>query len=175
MYFYPVGPFKIDKKSNGLVRATTEYLNTFWDTIDEEYDNLSQACGCYIFATRASKGITPWYIGKAEKQSFIQECFQPHKINHYNEAIAKKAVTPLLFLLPKSTNNGNYSKPSNNGHQDINILETMLIGKAIEKNSNILNIKGTKIFREMVVPGILNSPQGKPDVSVQAFKQTLGV
>ncbi|MBW1745889.1 MAG: hypothetical protein JRJ25_06070 [Deltaproteobacteria bacterium] len=175
MYFYPYGPFKIDKKSNGLIQATNEHFKNFWKAIDEEYTSLSQACGCYIFATKAGKGITPWYIGKAEKQPFAKECFQPHKINHYNEAIAHKAVTPLLFLLPKSTENDNYSKPSVNGHQDVSILETMLIGIAIEKNPSLLNIKGTKIFKEMVVPGVLNSPQGKPDITVLALKQALGV
>ena len=175
MYFYPVGPFVIEKKTNGLIQATTEKLKEFWENVDEEYGNLSKSCGCYVFATRAGKGITPWYIGKAEKQSFAKECFQPHKINHYNDAIAKKAVTPLLILLPKSTDNGNYSKPSSNGHNDIGILENMLIGIAIKKNPNILNIKGTKIFREMVIPGILNSPQGKPDKNVICFKQALGV
>lgn len=55
------------------------------------------------------------------------------------------------------------------------MLENMLIGIAIKKNSHLLNIKGTKIIREMVVPGIINSTQGKPDNAVQAFKQAMGV
>lgn len=175
MYFYPAGPFILEKKTNGLINATNVYLNNFWDAIDEEYYNLSMACGCYIFATRAGKGVTPWYIGKAEKQSFSQECFQPHKINHYNDAIANKAVTPVLFLLPKSTYNDNYARLSINGSQDICTLEAMLIATAIKKNQSLLNIKGTKLYKEMVVPGILNSPQGKPDNTVQLFKKMMGV
>lgn len=84
MFFYPHGPFIISKKSNGLILATAEYLKQFWEEIDEEYPGLSCACGCYVFATRAGKGVIPWYVGKTEKQSFAKECFYSHKINHYN-------------------------------------------------------------------------------------------
>ncbi|WP_136732676.1 hypothetical protein [Xanthomonas euvesicatoria] len=116
-----------------------------------------------------------WYVGVAEKQSFKQECFALHKITQYNEALAEIAGTPSLIFLPKMTPSGYFSKPTSRGHSDIRALESMLIGSALTKNPNLRNVKGTKLLREMDVPGFLNPRPGQARaLMVQAFKRAIG-
>jgi hypothetical protein len=43
--------------------------------------------------------------------------FAPHKITIYNEALASKKGTPLLFLVAKRTKQDKFVKPSKNRHQ----------------------------------------------------------
>jgi hypothetical protein len=68
-----------------------------------------------------------------------------------------------------------FSSPSQNGHRDIDFLETMLIGMALEKNKNLLNIKKTALLREMEVPGVINSPQARPTSNETDLRNTLGL
>lgn len=44
----------------------------------------------------------------------------------------------------------------------INFLETYLIGLALRANKNLLNKSDTKLYREVVFPGFLNSFPGSP-------------
>ena len=63
------GPFRIAKQKNGHVNKGRDSMHTFWAKVQEEDESLPSACGCYIFAIKAGKGIRPWYVGIAEKQS----------------------------------------------------------------------------------------------------------
>jgi hypothetical protein len=81
---------------------------------------------------------------------------------------------PLLFLIPRLTGKGEkFSKPSKNGHRDIGFLETLLIGMALKENGKLLNIKQTRLPREMKVPGVINSPQARPTSEVSALRNAL--
>lgn len=176
MHFYPYPFLEIPRKKNGFVEGQRKELNRFWETVDEQIKaGLSNAVGCYIFAIRAGKGALPWYIGKAEKQSFQKECFTTHKLYHYNNIIADRKGTPLLLLLPKLTTKGRLAKPSSRGHRDIDFLEKILLSACIQRNPNLSNIKDTKLLREIVVHGFLNNPKGKCSESVSGFKTLLGV
>lgn len=148
----------------------------FWKKVDSTYyEDASAGVGCYIFSIRAGKGALPWYVGMAEKQSFKKECFTPHKLNHYNYAIANKKGTPLITIIPRYTPNYKLCTPNGAGYNDIRKLETMLIAQCITRNQALLNIRDTKILREMVLPGFINNPQGKPKKEVVDFKCLLGV
>ena len=62
-----------------------------------------------------AKTLERWdagYVGMT-KGSFRQECFQPTKINHYNDALGRfSKAHPVLFLLPKLTASGKaFAKP----------------------------------------------------------------
>jgi hypothetical protein len=175
VYFDIYGPFKIEKQSHGkLIDNTNDAKKHFWDKVEKYTKSLKNACGCYIFCIRAAKGFKPIYVGLAQKQTFEKECFTPSKINIYNEAVAAGKGTPILFLITKLTNKGNkFAKPSKNGHSDIKTLETLLIGTALEKNPALMNIKKTKHWKEMVVPGLLNPPQGPPSKDTKAFKKAM--
>ena len=175
MNFYPYGPFKIPKSNKGLISTDKDEQKSFWESIESNEEGLSYGIGCYIFAIKAAKGALPWYVGIAEKTSFTKECFTAHKIVHYNNAIAARKGTPLLILIPKFTNKDRFSKCSSNGHKDIQFLENILIGIAFRRNPNLMNIKDTKILREMVVPGIINSRKGSPSKERSELQRILGI
>ena len=175
MQFFPFSPLRIKKTKNGLVAADKDSIGDFWDRVATELEHdLADAVGCYIFSIRAGKGVKPWYVGLAARQSFRKECFTAHKLNHYNTAIAGRKGTPMLTLIPKYTRAGRYAKPRQSGHRDIQFLETMLIGTCVRRNSCLLNVRDTKLLREMVVPGLLNNPKGRDYDSVTKFKGLLG-
>jgi len=175
MKFYPYPAVAIPKQSNGLITRDKHEIKSFWEEVEDEDEGLSSSIGIYIFSIRAGRGILPWYVGKAEKCGFIGECFQPHKITHFDNCIASRKGTPLLTLIPKFTNNDRFTKPNGKIHHDISSLEKMLIGSCLQKNKELVNARDTKLFKEMIVHGYLNTPQGGISKSVKEFKKIIGV
>lgn len=176
MNFFPHSSIDIPRHENGLIAADKESLGVFWSRVDIEIqESLSSGIGCYIFSIRAGKGILPWYVGLAEKQSFRKECFAAHKLNHYNMAVAGRKGTPLLTLIAKYTPGQKLVFPNGSEHRDIQFLETMLISTCLRRNSELFNIRDTKLLREMTVPGLINTPQGKAHTSVTDFRELIGV
>lgn len=175
MNFFPYEPIEVPRAENGLVAGDSGTLREFWEDADSRIAaDISRAVGCYIFSIRAGRGSLPWYVGCAEKQQFRNECFTNHKLNHYNNAIAGRKGTPLLTLVPKLTPRDQFAKPSSNGHRDVQLLENLLISACIQRNSDIFNIKDTKLLREMSVPGLINNSRGKDPASVNEFRKLLG-
>lgn len=178
--FRPYGPFVIPRE-NGLI----DHINLqerFWEKIGKYYPGLSNACGCYIFALSPSGGsaITPWYVGKARKSSFSQECFSHHKLTLFNSAIAKyEKVTAYLFLLARVANNRKLSAPSGtkNGHRDISVLEKRLIQEALRVNRDIKNTAHAEALRGILIPGLDsgNGRMGPPLKEVRALKKLLQI
>lgn len=167
------GPFELTKQKNGLVDKNKNAKTAFWKKVQTDYKSLPYACGCYLFAIRAAKGIKPWYVGLAAKQTFENECFAPHKITIYNEALASKKGTPLLFFIAKRTKQDKFVKPSKNRHQSSEYLETIMIGAVLEKNPDLMNIKKTSFLRELCVPCLINTPKGKPTGAEKEFKRAI--
>ena len=175
MNFYPHTAIEIPRRAGGLIAADKESLAYFWDRVDAELDDgLSGAIGCYIFSVRAGKGVLPWYVGLAVKQSFRKECFTTHKLVHYNNVVSERKGTPLLTLVSKYTPGGKLLNPTGNSHRDIEFLESLLISNCLARNPDLYNKRDTKLLREMVVPGLLNTPQGKAAASVSSFKDLVG-
>jgi hypothetical protein len=168
------GPFELDRSRNGLIAASANDRRDFWGWVDEHVPGLSGACGCYVFAIQASRGTLPWYVGKAERQSFSRECLTSHKINHFNNAIAGRRGKPILVFLPQLTKKGNFRKPTTTTRRAISELESFLIGMAISRNPKILNTKGTRMLRELTVEGFLNSDRGKSGISARTLRGILG-
>jgi hypothetical protein len=172
MRFDVYGGFEIRRKSNRFGVFDKE----FWARVSTETPGLPGACGCYIFAIKNGSNIVAWYVGKTEKLTFQKECFQATKINYYNEILIEHNGAPLLFLLPRlTTAMKKFSKPTKAGYRDVEELETILIGMALERNPNIYNVRKTKLLREIIVPGVMNSPQAKPTRSQQDLKNALGL
>lgn len=166
------GAWEIPRK-NGIINNSNEMKKIFWEDIEEDTKGLSGACGCYVFSLQNR----PWYVGMASKQPFVKECFAAHKINLYNQALSeyKKAV-PYLYFLTKNTPSGNFAQPSKNGHKDIEFLESMLIGQGVNRNPELLNIKGTKMLRELNVPGIINTKKGQARaLAVQELRKIFNI
>ncbi|MBL0175140.1 MAG: hypothetical protein IPP94_07740 [Ignavibacteria bacterium] len=93
-----------------------------------------------------------------------------------DEAISTGCGDAYLLLLARQTPKGKFSKPGKNGIRDVEDLELLLIGAALERNDNLLNKQATKIVREAIVPGFLNSPKGAGNrKSVKQFKKIMGI
>lgn len=161
-------------RKNGIIDSSNDAKKKFWEEVDSWNEGLSSACGCYVFVLQNK----PWYVGMASKQSFSRECFAHQKINIYNTALREysKAVPYLYLIARKTPNSNNFCLPGKNGHQDIEFLEKMLIGLGISRNPNLSNIKGTKLLKELNVPGIINTKKGQgSSKAVQEIKSVLGI
>lgn len=170
------GPFKLKKGKNGLIDGHDKIrISAFWDNVRKDDPGLSFACGCYLFAINAAKGVKPWYVGCTGGQNFEHECFTSHKLNIYNQAIANRKCTPVLFFIAERTKNGKFVKPrkGKQKHSANNYLESLLIGASIDKNPQLKNIQKTKYLKNMCVPGFLNSPQRRPMKSESELKKAL--
>jgi len=174
MEYYPYGQFVIPKTAKNRIDTSKAAMSAFWATVEKEKKGLPEAVGCYVFSIRAGRGLLPWYVGLAEKQSFHKECFTIHKLVHYNNTIAARKGTPVLTLVPKFTSTGRFAKRGKNGHSDIQFLEKMLIGLAVRRNVNLVNIKHTNLLKKMIVPGVLNTPRGRKKQPVEDFKSLMG-
>ena len=174
MNFFPYIPLEIPKNPNGLIANDKESLKRYWQQVEDMEEGLSSAIGIYIFGIRAGRGVVPWYVGKASAQGFYKECFQHHKLTHYNNCIAARKGTPVLTLIAKFTQRGYFAAANRNGHKDIMALEAMLIGTCLQRNKKLMNARDTKLFKEMVVPGFLNSPKGRDGQNVKSFKALIG-
>lgn len=178
-YEYSIhGPYKIKRhkghKNKKRVEHTKEAKKKFWADIEKHVPDLPTACGCYLFAIETAKAIKPWYVGLTKK-GFQKECFGRHKIIIYNDVLSDYGSgTPILFFIAKRTKErGDFAKPSKNGRKDIEYLETMLIGTAIEKNPALMNIMKTKYLKNMRVPGLINTPPGKQSNPERKFKMAI--
>lgn len=160
MKFEPHGPFKLPR-SDGEIDVTRK--KEFWANVEEDTPSLPEAVGCYIFALKAAKGYTPWYVGMTRKRSFKGETWQPHKLLGYGKVIRAHKGTPMLFLISKLTPKDKFVRPSKRRGSggSISALEEMLIGVCLQRNKELLNKKTTKFINELRVPGFVNESPGK--------------
>ncbi len=172
MKFEIYGPFELpkdtDKNSRDFIDLGKEAINKFWSEIEEEVQGLKDACGCYIFVVNNK----PYYVGKAEKQTFKDECFTDNKEKHYRKAskTIKKGSPRLYFIAKKTEGRDRFAKPSKRGHRDIEFLENFFIALAVERNINLTNSKNTRFIRNIIVPGFLNTGKGQPKEAHQNLK-----
>lgn len=157
MEFKTFGPYILPRKNKNILINSAEERREFTELVEKDAPELTLACGCYIFCIQSPRGSLPWYIGKAEKQSFAKECLSPHKILNYNSITATRKGIPVLYFLAQVTPKGKFRKPTVGKRPAIGALEEMLIGMAIARNGDLLNIKGTKMLRELKIHGIFNS------------------
>jgi len=175
MKFSVHGPFEIPR-INGIVDNSAASKKSFWESVEKKCSGLSAACGCYVFVVKARRGALPWYVGRTTRQSFKGEAFGAHQIIHYNHAlVGKVGVKAQLFFLAKETPTGRFAKSSGNSHDDIEFLETLMFGIGLNRNHQLRNAKNTAFLKNLVVPGVLNSPQRPPTKSERALKVSLGL
>ena len=172
------GPFEVPKSKapNGqrTLVLQARRIRNFWMEVDSRVVGLSEARGCYIFAIRAGKGITPWYVGQSTT-GFKNECFQPQKREAYQNAYNEvRKGTPVLVLVARLTTGGMLSKAIL-GEQEANFVETQLILRAWSANRRLKNVSGLGLARRLKVPGMLNSGPGAPSDGAQLLRRTLGI
>lgn len=170
MKFKVFGPFPIAFDDSGNIPRS---LKSFWkEMVDKKHPGLSGAKGCYVFGikTSGSDRTLPWYIGKTNNQTFMAECFKPHQRNHYSRAINEyRRAKPNLYLIASLTSSGQFS--TKNSHQLITFVEEYLIGFGLWANKKLLNKRDTKLYREITIPGILNSEKGSIGTAATQLKR----
>lgn len=164
MEFQPYGPLELGRDDNGLLLLDCDMRAAIWEAADEIDAGLSGACGCYVFAVKAGPVPKPWYVGKAERQSFRQECLTPDKVTKYNSVLKISGRgRPFLYLYGRiASATRKFSAPTTKNHRDIQFLEKMLIALALGRNKDLVNRQETALLRKMIVPGLLNTERGRP-------------
>ena len=172
MIYIPSPIINLTKIIQGIGRA--RHFPTDSKKWNEVLDiDAADAPGLYIFSLKAGRGITPWYVGKASKQSLKKEIITSDKILKFNSVVREKSGTPMLTLLPRHTKI-KLSLSKIGSHKEIDIIETMLIARCLEKNPNLINIQKTTIYKTLSIYGMLNSPRGAPRQDVKDFRDVIG-
>ncbi|WP_147262616.1 hypothetical protein [Roseiarcus fermentans] len=172
MNFGAEGPFEL--RRYGLKSLINNDTISFLRAALEKFDlGLSEACGCYVFAVRAGRGFTPYYVGRAEKRSILNESLNPSNIIKYNNVISNIKGTPTMFVLPMLTPQGRYRKLATGELGSLRFLEKWLIAQCIEKNPDLVNNKETKFLRSIHVTGIFNATQGEAHAGSTALRKAI--
>ena len=91
--FQIFGPFEVDKQKV----ADKEYLKAFWSERDEEFPQLSDAVGLYLFSLRNGTNYNPQYVGTA-KRDFKRECFNNNNLVKILDRFLNEKGTLFLHL-----------------------------------------------------------------------------
>jgi len=167
------GPYEIPfRVIHGNVKNIDRdpHVEKFWNGIksDNSSKKLLNKQGCYVFAIRAGKGFNPWYIGKTTKR-FKDECFQPHKLEHYN-TVLNHGITgsPVMFFVAPE---GNSKKV---GKKDLDDIETTLIQYGKLKNDKIRNSRKTSL-PDWSIAGVIRGHKGESGTISAKFRKMLGI
>ncbi|URW74635.1 hypothetical protein M9980_08595 [Sphingomonas donggukensis] len=150
----------------------------WWSGVDENYDGVSSAIGCYAFASGGANPI-PWYVGKCENsKGFKNEVFATHKVAHFR-AMASQCSGPYhIYLFPLIS--GEFDSDwiyatGKSAKQVIAWLETSLIAMAYARNPELLNWAHTRFLRSARVRGLMDhNLDGAHDEARMARKTFLG-
>jgi len=163
--FEVLGPFDVPvyRGRKGRIVRSEE-----GDAFFEKHGALKSRRGCYVFAMRAGKGITPTYVGKATK-TFSQECFTAHKLGKCNQTLVDYLKgTLVMFLIVAPIGKG---RPATN---QITELEDFLIQTGVARNPDLLNVKGTK-RADWSIKGLLRARRGRRTAASSAFKSAMSL
>ncbi len=176
MHFVPYGPILLKRDDSGFLLLDRDSRSEIWEQADGIDPGLSDACGCYVFAVKAGSIAKPWYVGKAERQSFKRESLESHKIVLYNRVLNEVIRgVPLLYFYARVTPLRNsFSRPTKGTYSDISYLEKMLIGLALKRNRDLVNKQETTLLRTMIVPGLLNSRPGPRGMVASEIGDVMG-
>lgn len=176
MNFSAAGVFEIKRQKNRHVDVSPRSKKEFWSLVEKEYPGLRHAAGCYVFVTFNSRSAVPWYVGKAERQSFEKEVFALHKVHHYNEVLASQKGTPYVFLIPRVKASRVPCKPTRAETPSIRLLEMLLIGMALRRNPQLRNTRDTSLLRKLNIEGLLNSKiRGRPGTASLHLRKALSM
>ncbi|WP_334543851.1 hypothetical protein [Rhizobium leguminosarum] len=176
MRYYLYGGFELPRDSGRVILGDSDQRQAFWDEVEYSQPGLGDACGCYVFGIRVGGGIKPWYVGKAERQSFRRECLTIDKLSKYESAMKYVGKgTPLVYFYARTTKAKHlFSSPSTSKHRDVAYLEKLLISYALQRNKNLINKMETKLLKEMIVPGMINSPPGSLSNAAKEMQTLMG-
>ena len=173
MDFDVIGPVKLTRHGKKRL-ITKESLDNLVSDLEDVAEGLSEACGCYVFAKQAGKGLMPWYVGQACKLPLAKEALNPSNREKYNKILDLKG-TPVMFFLPLQTPSGRYrQRPKGKGGLPaLNFLERWLIAASLERNSKLVNSQETRFLRNIHVTGVFNARKGGATTDSRALCKTL--
>lgn len=173
------GPYEIGVDKGQEDWIDKDDIKDLWEQVGGELQN---ARGVYLFGMRglgkngdAGKDL-PWYVGKAEKQTFKQECFNGRNQNTFNKILTdyKKKGKPFLYLLARKEND-EYSGPAaSKPYRDVGLVEEMFIQLSLSINNDLKNISATKMARRTSIRGLLNTTKYRSE-DVNNFKSMFGI
>ena len=158
------GPFEIEpihEAGGKLIQKTS--VDKFWS--DDGKSHLEEAVGCYVFGFRAGSGLVPVYVGQS-KTGFKNECFQHHKLTHYNNALVKRRRgTPIMFFVVKDEGATSVFEAC------IGVVEHFLIQNALARNPGLENVQ----LSDWIIQGVYRSTPGGQSDSARLFRKFLGI
>lgn len=173
MKFDIYGPYELNRDKSYNLIITKDWLADFWGEIEKIEPGLKSACGCYVFSINK----VPYYVGMTQK-SFYHETFNASNITSYRHACydqkkckPKKGI-PYMYFVAQKTKTGRFANITQKSKTKISELESFFIGKALEKNPDLINQKKTSFFKSLEVPGFFNVI-GKPPKSAIMLKDVL--
>lgn len=173
MRFNVYGPYDIGVDEDYKNWIDKKDIDSFWENIRrkgrDKYD-LPDACGVYLFGMRGEQGrrgrpgqTLPWYVGKAESQTFKEECFNG---GH---------GTPFLYLLARVEKDDTHSLPAKGkSYWGVDFVEGMFIQMSLRANPQLVNSSKTKMERGISIRGLLNTGKDKSS-SVESVDELKGM
>lgn len=158
------GPFEIEPiRAPGGKLIEKSAVEKFWS--DDGKTHLAESVGCYVFGFRSGRGIVPAYVGQA-KTGFRNECFDHHKLTHYNTALVKrKAGTPVMFFVCKAEGSTHEFEAC------VDRVEYLLIQFALTRNDELANVH----IADWCIQGVYRSPSGHRSESAILFRKMMGM
>lgn len=170
-FFDTYGPLRLDRDDGAFVG----HQAAFWKSVEDRYEGLSSAIGCYVFCLEHRNITKPWYVGRtwAEK-GFGGEVFDKHKRDIYRKILKDRKGIPVIFLFPLGTSESMaFSKARKSSRKVISWLEIQLMGFAHRRNPEISNIKDMTFLKNVEVLGLMGKRRGRPFREAQAVRHAL--
>lgn len=143
---------------------TREDVRQFWRDVGDA--KLGESVGCYVFARRTTRGITPVYVGMTAR-GFKQEAFT--QMGCYNEELAKhkRGVPVMFFVVPdwKAKSGAKSTKTI------VGEVEDFLIGVAASANADLANVQGNR--RRWSIRGVHQGKGGQGGGPAKQFRRML--
>jgi len=167
------GPFKLERVDGKVTRAA---LKKFWaERKADSEGGLCGAVGVYVIAVQSRVGgeFKPWYVGRTDRLGF-EDRFYGHELLFRKILDEAKRGQLFIFLLGMRSPSGRvFRKVSRRDISHNDWLESTVIGSALSKNSNLLNVSKTKKLKTLILPGLLNTPRGRLTEEASALKKML--
>jgi hypothetical protein len=161
------GPFEVDGKKV----ADKEYQKTFWTGCDEEFAQLSEANGLYVFSLNIGSNFDPQYVGITKKRQFCKEVFNSSNVVKIINNFEPKKGKLCLHLLAKSKDpNVGFYKSS---ERSLIWTEMFLLMLCRKKNPEILNIAGHTFLEDCAIEGVTHPSKGRGK-TIKTFRNALG-
>jgi hypothetical protein len=160
------GPFQF----NGDKIADKEYQKAFWSECDEEYAQISEANGLYLFSLSNGKNFEPNYVG-ITKREFCGEVFNSSNVvKILKNFVPQRGKLNLHLVAKPKDNNAGFYKSSK---RSLLWTEMFLLMLCRKKNPEILNIVGHAFLEDCAIEG-LTYPSKGIGKTIKTFRNALG-